>query len=132
MAGNHVCHARLFLAELIGVVLTAPAFHPTEPNAHPTLWGILFFATFLPIIVLMVGSRLACTAKAGKEFRQGYTTLRWLTTDPAEVRDSRGRVIPRGDRRLTSSARYMHTFILIGAACAILSPAIWALRLAIQ
>jgi hypothetical protein len=121
-----------FLAELIGVVLTAPAFHPTETNTHGMLWGVLFLATSLPIMLLMVGARMAMTAKMVREIRHGYTTLRWLAGNPTEVRDSRGRVIPPDDKRLTSSAKYMHSLILIGSVCAVVSPAIWILRLVIH
>lgn len=96
------------------------------------LWGILFLATFLPIVLLMVGSGVAVGAKAGKETRSGYATLRWLKEHTTEVRDSHGKTIPPGDRRLTSSAQYMRAFILIGSACAVLSPAIWILRLVIR
>jgi hypothetical protein len=121
-----------FLAVLISVLFTAPAFHPTESATQGRLWGILFLATFLPIVLLMVGSGVAVRAKAGKELRNGYTTLRWLSENTTEVRDARGMTIPPGDRRLTSSAKYMRAFILIGSACAVLSPAIWMLRLVIR
>ena len=121
-----------FLAVLISVFFTAPAFHPTEPAAESRLWGPLFLATFFPILVLMFGSQFAMTAKAGKESSNGYTTLRWLTRSPIEIRDSRGRLIPPGDKRLTRSAKSMHAFIMIGSACAVLSPLIWILRLVVQ
>ena len=121
-----------FLAVLISVLFTAPAFHPTESETQGKLWGILFLATFFPVLLLMAGSGFAVNAKSGKEIRNGYTTLRWLTLSTTEVRDSRGEIIAAGDRRLTSSAKYMRAFILIGSACAGLSPAIWILRLVIR
>jgi len=121
-----------FLAVLLSVVLTAPAFHPQESPAEGKLWSVVFVATFFPILVLMIVSRFTGVAKTGKELRQGYTTLRWLGTDTTEVRDSRGNVIPRGDKRLSTSARHMHAFIIVGSACAIVSPAIWIVRLAIH
>jgi hypothetical protein len=121
-----------FLAVLLSVVFTAPAFHPTASEAQGKLWTVLFLATFFPVLLLMAVSRFAVDAKTGKEMRNGYTTLRWLAVSTLEVRDSRGLPIAPGDRRLTSSAKYMHAFILIGSACAVLSPAIWVLRLVIQ
>jgi hypothetical protein len=120
-----------FLAELVGVILVAPAFHPNEPASEVKLLGPLFLATFLPIIVLMVGSQYAVGIKSAKEQRDRYTTLRWLTANPVEVRDSRGGVIPPGDKRLASSARYMHAFSVVGAACVVVSPLIWIVRLVI-
>jgi hypothetical protein len=120
-----------FLAELVGVLITAPAFHPDESASEVKLLGPLFLATFLPIIVLMVCSQYAVGIKSAKEQFNGYTTLRWLTANPVEVRDSRGGVIPSGDKRLASSARYMHAFSLVGAACVVVSPLIWILRLVI-
>jgi hypothetical protein len=121
-----------FLAVLISVFFTAPAFHPTEPATEARLWAPIFLATFFPIIVLMFSSGIAGVAKAGKESSNGYTTLRWLTRSPIEIRDSRGRLILPGDKRLTSSAKYMHAFIMIGSACAVISPLLWILRLVAQ
>lgn len=120
-----------FLAELVGVLITAPAFHPDESATGMKLFGPLFLATFLPIVVLMVGSQYAVGSKSAKEQLNGYTTLRWLTANSAQVRDSRGAVIPPGDKRLASSARYMHAFSLVGAACVVVSPVIWIVRLVI-
>jgi len=121
-----------FFAVLISVCFTAPAFHPGEPATEGKLSGVLVLATLLLIIVLMVSSRFAGVAKADKEMRLGYTTLRWLGGNSIEVRDSRGKVIPLGDKRLTTSAKNKHALILIGSACAVLSLAIWIFRLAIQ
>jgi hypothetical protein len=121
-----------FLAVLISVLFTAPAFHPTEPESQAKLWGTLFLITFFPFLALMVGSGMAMLAKEVKEMRNGYTTLRWVSPNQIEIRDSHGKPITSGDKRLTSSAKYMHAFLLIGSACAVLSPVIWIVRLVIQ
>jgi hypothetical protein len=121
-----------FLAVLVSVLFTAPAFHPTESASESQLWVTLFLVTFFPVLLLMFVFGLAMFVKVTREIRGGYTTLRWLTENPAEVRDMHGGVIPAGDKRLTSSARYMHSFILVGSACAIVSPAVWLLRVVIN
>jgi hypothetical protein len=121
-----------FLAVLISVLFTAPAFHPKEPETQTQLWSTLFLATFFPVLLLMFGCAMAMLVKEVKELRTGYTTLRWLGQNPTEVRDSHGNMIPLGDKRLTGSTKYMHAFILIGSACACVSPLIWILRLVLQ
>jgi hypothetical protein len=118
-----------FLAELVGVVLTAPAFHPTESQTGGAHWGVVFLATFLPIIVLMTFCRIATVVKAARESLNGYTTLRWNSRSGAKVRDSHGEVIPLDDRRLKASAKRIRIVALVGSACVIISPTIWILRL---
>jgi hypothetical protein len=121
-----------FLAVLISVLFTAPAFHPTESETQANLWVTLFAATFFPILVLMFGSAFAMLAREAKEIRNDYTTLRWLGRTPTQVLDSHGNPIRPGDKRLNASAKYMHAFIFIGSACAVVSPIIWILRLVIR
>ena len=121
-----------FLAVVISGLLTAPAFHPTESETQANLWVTLFAATFFPILVLMFGSAFALLAKEAKEIRNDYTTLRWLSRTPTQVLDSHGNPILPGDKRLTESAKYVHAFIFIGSACAVVSPIIWILRLVIR
>ena len=121
-----------FLAVLISALFTAPAFHPNESRSQAHLWITLFSATFFPTLVLMFGSGFAMLAKESKEIRNDYTTLRWLGRSPTKILDSYGNPIHPGDKRLTSSGKYVHPFIFIGSACAVVSPVIWILRVVIR
>jgi hypothetical protein len=121
-----------FLAVLVSVLFTAPAFHPSESADQSKGWSVIFFATFFPCLAAMFASSIAMALKSSKEIRSGYTTLRWLDPDIAEVRDSRGRPIPADDKRLLKSAKNIHTFGVIGTACVVLSPVFWILSLIIR
>lgn len=121
-----------FLAVLISVVFTAPAFHPTETDAQARNWSVLFLVTLFPVLALFIASGTGMYVKAIREGKKGYTTLRGLDAGQLEIRDARGNAIPPGDKRLSASAKFMHAFGVIGSACAVISPLIWVVRLMIQ
>ncbi|KHL02428.1 hypothetical protein [Sinomonas humi] len=124
----------MFLAGLLSLLFFAPAFHPDEAPALMTFEGVFFAATTFPAIVVGAVAGYAGYFKMKKELHRGYTTVRWsgTGTGTTEVRDSHGRVIPEGDRRLKTSATLINAFCVIGSICAAISPFLWVLSVVIR